>query len=667
MEKHNSTLVGEPYRPDIDGLRAIAILFVLIFHISKTLLPGGFVGVDIFFVISGYLITGKITQNLLQKNFSLLDFYSRRIKRIAPPLILVIVVTLIFAQLLMLPEDAKSVGKAAVAAIASSTNIYYAIFQDSSYFAQSSTELPLLHLWSLGVEEQFYLFWPIMFASLYRFLGIKTTAVFIFGMSVASFLLAEFTLVEYSSFSYYMLPSRAGELLIGAFVALCIKSRLHISVGRKAAAPIAVIGIVLLSCSVLFFSEKMPFPGWLALIPTSGTALIIFSGHVGNSKVRESLSTRPMTLIGLLSYSAYLWHWPLLAFFRYGYGEPDVFSGLTIFFLSFFLAWITYLFVEKPTRKFASTSWKPIFSHYALTSVVTAIIALIVIYPDGSINKLWNSDYSARLAKVQKAHPPAYEFEYVCQRKSLEEADATDNRCILGSGPIKEPAVLLWGDSNAAHYVGLIGAFANQSGFYFRNLEVGSCPPIFGDLSHFVDMNREKDCSAAQPIIRTATKKADIVIIAAAWNLYQEKSSIFLDRFFDSTRNMRNEGKSIILIGKIPELDGFDRNCDAKSITYPLLRCSAAKKKISESVQNVNTRLKEFAETEKNVAYFDATKYLCPNDICTTHNKNGEQLYFDWSHLSMPGSWSLGNEILSKEGVPAPFTQINSLLKFPSK
>lgn len=667
MNNNNKQIVTvEPYRADIDGLRAIAILAVLIFHINKHILPGGFVGVDIFFVISGYLITGKITDGLLEGKFSLLEFYGKRIKRIAPALILVIVATLIFAQLLLLPEDAKSVGKAAIAALTSSTNIYYAIFQDTSYFAQSSAELPLLHLWSLGVEEQFYLVWPVALITAYNFFSIRNIGCIILAVAIGSFFLAEALFSNNPAFSYYMLPSRAGELMIGALVALGIKGEVHRGISSKFATPISSFGLILLITSLFFISEDMNFPGWLALAPTVGTGMIIFAGNVGKNSINKFLSKKLLTLIGLISYSAYLWHWPLLAFYRYGYGEPGALAGVIIFILTFLLAWITYTFVERPTRKFVFTSVRPIFYRYIVTSITGSIMAFVIMYPDSTVIKIWNSDYLARLASVQQAHRPAYEFDYVCQRKNLTDIDAADSRCVIGSGTRQEPTVLLWGDSNAAHYVGLIGTFANQSGFNFRNLEVGSCPPVLGEISQFTDKNREKDCQSAQTVVKTVLDKSSIVIIAGAWNLYHEKSPIFLESFFNSTRKMRNEGKSIIIIiGKIPELDGFDRNCTAKSLTYPFLKCSPTKKPISESVQKINYTLKNFAESEKNMTYFDATQYLCPNGICTTHRENGDQRYFDWSHLSMAGSWDLGEEIFSNEGVPKAFSSINSIRNSP--
>ncbi len=214
------------YRGDIDGLRAIAVLSVIVFHIDAALLPGGFVGVDVFFVISGYLITGNIVQELNSGRFSLLEFYRRRVKRIAPAMLVVTAVVMLAAYLLMLPEQLRDTGKSAVFSLASLANVYFWLYQDTGYFAQSSLELPLLHLWSLGVEEQFYLLWPLLLVAVYRRADKLTLVLAMAACAVASFWMGSALFEQAPSFVYYMLPSRAGELLLGALVAVLVNERL---------------------------------------------------------------------------------------------------------------------------------------------------------------------------------------------------------------------------------------------------------------------------------------------------------------------------------------------------------------------------------------------------------------------------------------------------------
>src|SRR5258705_5126811 len=211
------------YRREIDGLRAIAVLSVILFHIDKSALPGGFAGVDIFFVISGFLITGNIAKEVEDRRFSLIDFYRRRVKRIAPVLMLVIAVTLATSQILLLPEDARETAKSAVWSLLSLANVYFWLYQDTSYFAADSGELPLLHLWSLGVEEQFYLIWPLLLSALYR---PRSRKAFIIGAAVfalLSFFLAAELFNTAPAVVYYMLPTRAGALFVGAMFAAAIR------------------------------------------------------------------------------------------------------------------------------------------------------------------------------------------------------------------------------------------------------------------------------------------------------------------------------------------------------------------------------------------------------------------------------------------------------------
>lgn len=647
------------YRQDIDGLRAIAVLSVILFHIEKTLLPGGFVGVDIFFVISGYLISRNLVQDLALNRLSFVGFYSRRVKRIAPAMLVVVLATLVAAQIIMLPDDAKATAKSAEWALASLSNVYFSIFQNTGYFAQSSAELPLLHLWSLGVEEQFYVVWPVFLALIYPRLKKNLFIAAVLGTALISFLLGEAMFSQHPSFAYYMLPTRAGELLFGAIVAIAVENHIENFLPQSASTPIAIAGAFLLIGSLIFLSEDKVFPGLLAIPPTAGAALLILSGHLRQNKIAHLLSLKPLRWVGLVSYSAYLWHWPLLAFYRYGYGSPNLISGTIIFLLTILLAWITYRYVEQPGRKFSGLSWKKIFGPYVAASAVLFFVALFCAYSGTFSQKPWNADYQKQLTNIQDTNRPANELDYVCQRKKIEQTDITNTHCVVGSKSNSgSPEILLWGDSNAAHYIGMIEVFAKNSGFHFRNLEVGTCPPMLSDVRDFVDIRRIEDCRSSQILIQEVIAKTDVVIIAAAWNFYQQKSERFIEHFFESTQQLVNAGKTIILIGKIPEMDNFDRRCKEKSLSYPLLKCTAKKAPISQEVASINEKLREFALTNPRVHYFDATSYLCPNGLCSAYSTDGEQIYFDRSHLSMSGSWKLGQQIYATEGIPKAFASI---------
>lgn len=335
-------LSHQDYRSDIDGLRALAVLSVIVFHIDKTVLPGGFAGVDIFFVISGYLISRNILDDVARGRFSIADFYRRRIKRIAPPMLLVVGSTFVAAQFVLLPEDAERVAESALWSLGSLANAYFWLHQDTSYFAAASNESPLLHLWSLGVEEQFYVVWPLVL--MFAYAASRARAVFAVSVvaALASYVLGDLLFTRDPSFVYYMLPTRGGELLVGALVAMGMRPEARIHLPRAPAGVVAALGIALVVGSLGWLSEEGVFPGVRALAPTVGTALLVIAGHLGNNPVSRVFSLRPVVAVGLVSYSAYLWHWPLLAFMRYGGHEPGVLGGAAVVALTLALASVTY-------------------------------------------------------------------------------------------------------------------------------------------------------------------------------------------------------------------------------------------------------------------------------------------------------------------------------------
>ena len=340
------------YRADIDGLRAVAVSSVLIYHAFPDALPGGFIGVDIFFVISGFLITNILQSEIKNGCYSVSRFYARRIKRLSPALMLVLVFTLTIGWFVLLRDEFRHLGKQAVAGAAFVSNI--ALWMESGYFDQESNLKPLLHLWSLGVEEQFYIFWPLIIALVVR---IRTNLVIIVaGLGFASFV-ADISLVERDPTSAFFLPfMRFWELMIGALLSSEIfATHYRPGVGRtlvlgalREAA--SLIGLTLIVTSLVLVKETRPFPGWWTLLPTVGTALVIVTGPY-TWLARHILSLRAMVCIGLISYPLYLWHWPLFSFSRIVNGAPPPTEvRLLIIVVSLGLAWLTYRYVELPLR-----------------------------------------------------------------------------------------------------------------------------------------------------------------------------------------------------------------------------------------------------------------------------------------------------------------------------
>jgi peptidoglycan/LPS O-acetylase OafA/YrhL len=330
------------YRPDIDGLRAIAVMLVVIFHAFPEAMPGGFIGVDIFFVISGFLITGIVVRELDRKRFSLLAFYNRRIKRIFPALIVVLCMTLVLGWLWMLPAAYAQLSSDVLASAAFFANI--ALLLQSGYFDIESARKPLLHLWSLGIEEQFYLFWPLMLMLVARLRLSMLAAVAVLG--VASFVLNVALIGSTPVATFYLPFTRAWELLAGAALA-CGWSQVRQT--GTASNLRASVGILLIATAAGVLDTKSAFPGWWALLPVAGAALLLSAPAAWFC--RALLASPPLVWIGLISYPLYLWHWPLLVFFGIMKFAPlTLLERGLIVGLSFVLAWLTYRFVEIPFR-----------------------------------------------------------------------------------------------------------------------------------------------------------------------------------------------------------------------------------------------------------------------------------------------------------------------------
>ena len=376
------------YRRDIDGLRALAVIPVMFFHAGFKAFSGGFVGVDVFFVISGYLITSIILHDQTRNKFSLLRFYERRARRILPALFLVMGATSIFAYMWMLPDELKNFGESIVATTLFSNNLLLAI--TTNYWTLLADFKPLLHTWSLGVEEQYYVFFPLLMIFGWKFF--RKHIAFVLGViAVLSFAAANWDLFNKPEFNFYLLPTRAWEILVGALVALYMNEKESIDSKRLWRELLAAIGFCSIVASVFLVGRDSTSHGVSNLLaPTLGTALIIlFSSE--KTTVGKILGWGPMVTIGLMSYSAYLWHQPLVSMARVYSKEPPgiaVYSVLLV--LTFILAYISWRFVETPCRDRERVSRTAIFSFALVSSVVFAGFGLYLNHNYGIVARIYD-------------------------------------------------------------------------------------------------------------------------------------------------------------------------------------------------------------------------------------------------------------------------------------
>lgn len=496
------------YRKDIDGLRAIAVIAVLIFHAFPEYLPGGFVGVDIFFVISGFLISGIIELALGKGQFSFADFYVKRIRRIFPALIVMIVTCFAFGERSMISDDFTLLARDVVGGSIFSSNLFY--WSQAGYFAQTATSKPLLHLWSLGIEEQFYIFWPVL---LYIAATRKISAIYpILLIGILSFLVNVIWIGTHPVATFYSPLSRAWELAIGAGVAHLVNNR--VSDGERSywSGWASAVGICLVAVSVILIKESGSFPGWQALFPVLGTALILFA--VPSAGINARLFAHPvMTSIGRISYPLYLWHWPLLVFARSASPSAlTVTDRVELLVASFVLAAATERFIERPIRTGPHRGIK-IFALVACMIAVGSAGAYAwksrgfpSPYPD-SIQQLTRYDLDAFRNGIRRGR-----CFFEPDQSNLQFAP----ECVdAGTAPLW----MIWGDSGAAAiYQGFRTLASSRKGMRLAQFTRSGCPPIVG-------YNSYPGCVQGNTWVLDEASRLhpDVAVLAAIWGKYNRE------------------------------------------------------------------------------------------------------------------------------------------------
>lgn len=504
--------ISQIYRADIDGLRAVAVLAVVMFHAFPTLAPGGFVGVDIFFVISGYLITGIITREIDAGRYSTLRFYERRVRRIAPAFLVVCAFSAIVAALLYVPGDFELFGESLVASLLIHANIFF--FKEAGYFAAPDDVLPLLHMWSLSVEEQFYLFFPIALVLLSKWKRRTAGLAILIAMSFGAACVA---VVINPDAAFYLAQFRAWELLAGSLLAVGPIP----APSRRAADMCSLAGGTLIGAAVWGLSSASTFPGWNAAIPVLGATLLIHAGP--QASLNRWLSSAPMVGVGLISYSLYLWHWPLLSFSTYIAMRPLLpTEAALVVALAMAAAWLSYRYVETPFRRATNrTSLVQLFGGVAALLVVAVVADLT----RGAAWRLPPDVAAMTNREVVRFGMPSER----CDIRKLADSDQRlialgdiprTNVCRLGD-PDVQPTVIFWGDSHAEAAAPALDealALADKAGY---SITRGGCPPI-ADIER---LDRSPCLQFAEKaFLAVATIKPELVILAARWPLYFEGS-----------------------------------------------------------------------------------------------------------------------------------------------
>ena len=517
------------YRPDIDGLRGLAVIAVVWFHSGLGGLPGGFTGVDVFFVISGYLITSIIHDRARDGRFSFAYFYKRRFRRIAPALVAVTAASMAAGYALLLPYELEQLSRSSIAALAMSSNIYF--WRSTNYFDYADEIVPLLHSWSLGVEEQFYLLFPAAFLLAER-LGRGRLAVAALG--IASLVLCLLATAPMPAASFYLLPTRAWELMIGAALSLGM-----ISLPQRATQAAGLAGLALVLAGFLLVSSNDPFPGWRALLPSVGTALMIAAGP--KSLPGRLLSLKPIVYVGLVSYSFYLWHWPVLVFLREWRGDlvlPAAWalSGIGAAFL---LSAASYRWIEQPARNRATPFRWVLLASLAGAAAVLAASAFAL------AGKGLPQRLPPRVDAIAAVHDGYAPLAHDCVTGGFAKVQKS---CHFG--PPGEPKVLLWGDSHAAAISEGVAEATGQPGLL---VSVAACPPLV-DWSDGTNTVMCRSTGARTLRLAESDSHLKMVVLSVHWGTLGDEGGpgawAAVQHVVD---RLNSAGKTVVVVAGVPE------------------------------------------------------------------------------------------------------------------
>ncbi|GGA85169.1 acyltransferase [Arenimonas soli] len=658
---------GTAYRPEIDGLRAIAVTAVVLYHASAGLLPGGFIGVDVFFVISGYLITSILVQEWRGTGrIDLLAFYARRVRRLLPALAVVLVATVAVAAVL-LPRLGRfqEFAESAIASVLFIANIYFDL-RAGGYFDPAMDSQPLLHLWSLAVEEQFYLVYPLLLAGLFRLVRVRPLVV-LGVLSLVSLFVAEYWLGVSPDTAFYQMPARFWELAVGGMIALGASQ----TQGERRATIQAGLGLALIVLSASLLQQGWRFPGLGALSSVAGAGLVLHAVHHSPRLgiVGRMLSLRPMVLLGLVSYPLYLWHWPILTLDQETRLAPaDTGWRLMLCLVAVLLAWLTYRFVEMPVRRSNWTAGAVLRrGTLGSTAVLVAILGLTTINLGAEGSDLVTRTRQDRPADMARCH-----FD-----QSDTITHLSPGSC--GSQPGRDARLAIWGDSHALAWKPLAWLLAQQAGVAAEAHTMDACPPVPGYRGHLpAAPGFGENCAAFNALVRQRieARQYDTLILAARWPahldiaLFSEHELARRSRTVaespspseitvglrDTLAMASRHARRVLVIGPTPVLRFDAPDCIG---TSRLSECTRPRDEYERLVLPARQALLTAAAGLPNVQVIDPTDFFCSATECPAV-KDGYGLFWDDDHVSSTAAKAFAAELAAEParfelgGVPVP-------------
>lgn len=636
-------LVAEEYRAEIDGLRGIAVLAVLGFHAFPEYFPGGYVGVDVFFVVSGFLISRLILRQLRRSTFRIPDFYARRVRRIFPSLLIVLIACLLLGALVLLPDELEELGKHVGSAAIFTSN--FTLWMEAGYFDAAAELKPLRHLWSLGIEEQFYLLWPVLLLLLWR--RPKSVRFNVALLTVASFVLCLAVGSRSSVANFYLPLSRFWELGAGCLLAVLKESTgsigawfddrpLHFSrYGRLAQitnSTLPIVGVVLIGVSILAFNPATLFPGWAALVPTVG-AMCIIVGRSDSWFQRTVMASGALVFVGLISYPLYLWHWPLLSFVAIlDAGHPDSAVRFAMTVLSFVLAWLTFVLFERPVRAQRSTR------------VSLALAAGLAILGVAGLTLYFARGFPDRFDLV-RALTPAPRTNALCPTEF--DAHRTFNYC--KSTQAEPPGAVFLGDSRAQ---GVYDGVAEELGtrYALTLLGRGGCPPLLGVGLHYIDQQRcQETWETFVRYVETVKPRAVVIVGGGAELLDPSEARLEPGSRFTTQEEAFKHGlrqlvttlagtSQVIYIRQLPQFQSAP-SCFLRPIRMPGSRCAPTLPRKAVEAENapIDRILDELRDEVPGLQLVESVAPLCGPESCSQKLPSGDVIYIDQLHLSPAG------------------------------
>ena len=614
------------YRAEIDGLRAIAVLPVILMHAGFDLFSGGFVGVDVFFVISGYLITTILIDDIENKRFNIFDFYERRARRILPALFFMMLVCIPFAWAWMLPSQAKDFSQSIAAVSLFVSNILF--WHTSGYFEAASEEKPLLHTWSLAVEEQYYVLFPIFLLLAWRSGRDKLIWIIIF-FSAISLVFSEWGSRNYPAANFYLAPSRVWELLSGSLAAFLVHKH-----GVKGNEIFSIVGLSAIVFSIFAFDDSIPFPGFYALVPVLGTVLLILYADT-STIVAKLLSMKYFVSVGLISYSAYLWHQPLFAFVRIRLlDEPLPLMMALLVIMSLLLATFSWKYIERPFRGRTSIiqSRATIFSFSLGGILIFVTLGFIGDRLDG---------FEYRFSKILSAdvgHDVFYEYidrTYVdCEPQSIAKSSLNWNgvlRC--KQSRVGDSDWVLLGDSHAEHlFLGMAESNIDKNIAFY----------IFGGKPY---LNNSQFAEIFKTLYESERSKKVFLTMRFATRV--DTDFDLFSGFDEVVRFLKKIGHEVVILGDIPAYSVDPEKCMFTDYVELAMRyCSKPRKEFESQRARFEPALEQVAK-ENNVAYIPLHSPLCDENTCSML-AGKTLLYRDDNHLNIAGSRLIGSYLSKK-------------------